>query len=92
MTKTNEITMKKLIMTVIFALFMGMTMSAQSDGFFAYSDFDNYRGGSDEWGALPTLPASHNLNYDYEANPAPLGSGLLLLGGMAILYARRRKN
>ena len=83
--------MKKLIITTIFALFMGMTMSAQSDGFFAYSDFDN-RGGSDEWGALPTLPASHNLNYDYEANPAPLGSGLLLLGGMAILYARRKKN
>ena len=92
MTKTNEITMKKYIITTIFALFMGMTMSAQSDGFFAYSDFDNYRGGSDEWGALPTLPASHNLNYDYEANPAPLGSGLLLLGGMAILYARRKKN
>lgn len=83
--------MKKLIITTIFALFMGMTMSAQSDGFFAYSDFDN-RGGSDEWGALPTLPASHNLNYDYEANPAPLGSGLLLLGGLAILYARRKKN
>ena len=83
--------MKKYIITTIFALFMGMTMSAQSDGFFAYSDVDNYRGGSDEWGALPTLPASHGFNYDYVADPAPLGSGLLLLGGMAILYARRKK-
>ena len=81
--------MKKLIITVIFALFMGMTMSAQSDGFFAYSDFDN-RGGSDEWGALPMLPASHGFTTDQDA--VPLGSGLLLLGGMAILYARRKKN
>ncbi|MBQ4548386.1 MAG: hypothetical protein IJA42_04270 [Bacteroidales bacterium] len=81
--------MKKLIMTVIFALFMGMTMSAQSDGFFAYSDVDNYRGGSDEWGALPTLPGSHGFTTDQDA--VPLGSGLLLLGGMAILYARRKK-
>ncbi len=83
--------MKKLIITTIFALFMGMTMSAQSDGFFAYSDFDN-RGGSDEWGALPTLPASHGFNYDYVADPAPLGSGLLLLGGMAIAYGLRKRN
>ena len=90
MTKTNEITMKKLIITIIFALFMGMTMSAQSDGFFAYSDFDNYRGGSDEWGALPTLPASNGFTTDQ--NAAPLGSGLLLLGGMAILYGLRKRN
>ncbi len=81
--------MKKYIITTIFALFMGMTMSAQSDGFFAYSDVDNYRGGSDEWGALPTLPASHGFTTDQDA--VPLGSGLLLLGGMAILYARRKK-
>ena len=81
--------MKKLIMTVIFALFMGMTMSAQSDGFFAYSDFDN-RGGSDEWGSLPTLPASYGFTTDQ--NAAPLGSGLLLLGGMAIAYGLRKRN
>ena len=82
--------MKKLIITVIFALFMGMTMSAQSDGFFAYSDVDNYRGGSDEWGALPTLPASHGFTTDQDA--VPLGSGLLLLGGMAIAYGLRKRN
>ena len=83
--------MKKYIITTIFALFMGMTMSAQSDGFFAYSDADNYRGGSDEWGALPTLPASHGFTTDQDA-AAPLGSGLLLLGGMAIAYGLRKRN
>ena len=82
--------MKKLIITTIFALFMGMTMSAQSDGFFAYSDVDNYRGGSDDWGALPTLPASHGFTTDQDA--VPLGSGLLLLGGMAIAYGLRKRN
>ena len=82
--------MKKLIITIIFALFMGMTMSAQSDGFFAYSDVDNYRGGSDEWDALPTLPASHGFTTDQDA--VPLGSGLLLLGGMAIAYGLRKRN
>ena len=81
--------MKKLIITTIFALFMGMTMSAQSDGFFAYSDFDN-RGGSDEWGVLPTLPASHGFTTDQDA--APLGSGFFLLGGMAIAYGLRKRN
>ena len=81
--------MKKLIITTIFALFMGMTMSAQSDGFFAYSDFDN-RGGSDEWGALPMLPASHGFTTDQ--NAAPLGSGLLLLGGLALAYGLRKRN
>lgn len=83
--------MKKLIITIIFALFLGMTMSAQSDGFFAYSDVDNYRGGSDEWGALPTLPASHGFNYDVSAE-VPLGSGLLLLGGLALAYGLRKRN
>lgn len=82
--------MKKLIITIIFALFMGMTMSAQSDAFFAYSDVDNYRGGSDEWGSLPTLPASYGFTTDQ--NAAPLGSGLLLLGGMAIAYGLRKRN
>ena len=82
--------MKKLIITIIFALFMGMTMSAQSDGFFAYSDVDNYRGGSDEWGALPTLPASHGFTTDQDA--VPLGSGLLLLGGLALAYGLRKRN
>ena len=81
--------MKKLIITTIFALFMGMTMSAQSDGFFAYSDFDN-RGGSDEWGALPMLPASHGFTTDQDA--VPLGSGILLLGGLALAYGLRKRN
>ena len=64
-----------------------MTLSAQNDGFFT-TNYDEHRE-TTEWGNLPTLPGSHGLDYDYEA--APLGSGLMLLGGMALLYARRKK-
>ena len=78
--------MKKLIITTIFALFLGLNLSAQNDGFFTYSYSEEYRGGSDEWGALPILPASHGLGNDIEA--APLGSGILLLGGMALVWLK----
>ena len=73
----------------IFALFFGMTLSAQNDSFFTYSHSEEYRGGSDEWGTLPTLPGSHG--FDFDQNAAPLGSGILLLGGMALLYSKRKK-
>lgn len=81
--------MKKYIITIIFALGFGMGLNAQSDGFFT-SNYNEHRSGSDEWGTLPTLPSSHG--YGLDSNAAPLGSGLLLLGGMAFLYAKRKKN
>ena len=83
--------MKKYIMTIIFAIGFGMSLNAQSDGFFSYNTIDSNRGGSSEWGAIPTLPSTHGLDFDQNAN-APVGSGLLLLGGMAVLYARRKKS
>lgn len=68
---------------------MGMTMSAQSDGFFAYSDCNN-RSVSNEFGTLPVTPVTHGLTENQ--NALPLGSGLLLLGGMALTYGLRKKN
>ena len=81
--------MKKYIMTTVLALFMGMTMSAQSDGFFAFSDYSN-RNSSNEFGTLPATPTSHGSTENQRA--LPLGSGLLLLGGMALAYGLRKKN
>ena len=80
--------MKKIILAI--ALFAAVSASAQSDGFFSYNTIDSNRGGSSEWGAIPTLPSTHGLDFDQNAN-APVGSGLLLLGGMAVLYAKRKK-
>ena len=79
--------MKKLITTTIFALFFGMTLSAQNDGFFA-CNYREYREDTD-WGNLPMLPGSHGLDYDYAA--VPLGSGILLLGGMALVWLKAKR-
>ncbi len=83
--------MKKLIITTIFAFGLCMSLNAQKDSFFTYHNSEEYRGGSSEWGTLPTLPASHGFDFDVNGE-APLGSGVLLLSGLGLAYALRRKN
>ena len=82
--------MKKIILAI--ALFAAVSANAQNDGFFN-SNYSEYRDRTEEWGqTMPGLPGQHGVIYDFSAEPsAPLGSGLLLLGGMAVLYARRKK-
>lgn len=82
--------MKKVIITTAIALFLGMNLSAQSDSFFTYRNVEESRTETN-WGTMPTLPASHGLDVDHGAN-APLGSGLLILGGLAVAYTRKKKN
>ena len=83
--------MKRLITTTIFAIAFMMNLNAHNtDGFFAYSSIDSNRGGSSEWGAIPTLPSSHGFDFDQNAAPAPIGSGLLVLGGLALAYGIRK--
>ena len=79
--------MKKIILAI--ALFAAVSANAQSDGFFRYSNVEEQRNDSG-WSTMPTL-VGHGYTTDMDAN-APLGSGLLLLGGMAVLYARRKKS
>ena len=83
--------MKKIIITTIFALGLCMSLNAQKDSFFTYHNSEDYRGGSSEWGTLPTLPASHGFDFDVNGE-APLGSGILLLGGLALAYGLRKRN
>ena len=83
--------MKKIILAI--ALFAAVSASAQSDGFFSYKNFGEENRTNNEWGTLPTLPSTHGIDFDQSANNnTPLGSGLLLLGGMAVFYARRKKS
>lgn len=86
--------MKKLIMIIIFAVGLGMNLRAQNDGFFSHEKYSEYRGDEqDIWGQdIPVLPGQHGVNYDFAAESAPVGSGLLLLGGLALAYGIRRKN
>jgi LPXTG-motif cell wall-anchored protein len=84
--------MKKLIILSVFALGFGMSLNAQSDGFFVYNNFEqeqNRQSQNEAWGVMPSM-IGHGIEYDMDAN-APLGSGLLLLGGMAVLYAKRKR-
>ena len=81
--------MKKIILAI--ALFAAVSANAQSDSFFKYSNVEEQRTSpSDSGWGLPAL-IGHGYTTDMDAN-APLGSGLLLLGGMAVLYASRKKS
>lgn len=81
--------MKKLIILSVFALGFGMSLNAQSDSFFKYNNVEEQRSSDEGW-TLPTM-IGHGLTDDQDGNAAPLGSGLLLLGGMAVLYASRKR-
>lgn len=62
-----------------------------TDGFFK-SNYQEYREENLNWGKMPMLPTTHGYNFDYSAEaPAPLGSGLLLLGAMGIGYLSLKK-
>ena len=82
--------MRKHIITIIFALGLGMSLNAQSDGFFT-SSYSDYR--EENWSStMPSLPGFHGGLDDYQSTPvAPLGSGLLLLAGLGITYASTKK-
>ena len=82
--------MKKLIILSVFALGFGMSLNAQSDGFFKYNNVEEQRTSESGWGTMPTM-IGHGLTGDQDGDSAPLGSGLLLLGGMAVLYASRKR-
>ena len=79
--------MKKHIITLVIALGLGLNLSAQSDGFFTSSN-NGYREATNDMGEYPAL-LGHGMDTDQSA---PLGSGLLLLGGMALAYGIRKKN
>ena len=84
--------MKKILFTIALTITLGLTATAQNDGFFSnWNDFDN---GLDRTGNEIgfVLPASHGNGLDTPS--APLGSGLLVLTALGAGYAvtRRRKN
>ena len=83
--------MKKVIISIIFALGFGMSLNAQSDGFFT-SSYSEYRENI-SWDVenMPLLPGSHGYLGDYDCvTPVPLGSGVLILAGLGLTYALRR--
>lgn len=85
--------MKKIlsILAITFALLSNNVLYAQSDAFFSYSVNDNNREEQDI-GLRITVPYAHELTGNHDADPLPLGTGLLILTGAGALYAMRKKN
>ncbi|MBE6335488.1 MAG: hypothetical protein E7066_02235 [Lentimicrobiaceae bacterium] len=80
--------MKRFLITISIIAALSLNVNAQgTDGFFT-TNYTEYRDGEPDWGDLPALPGQHGLDYTVAA---PLGSGLLLLAGMGVLYGIRRK-
>ena len=82
--------MKKILLTILVAVSVALTANAQGsyDGFFSTgSESNNRQGSTVEWGALPNVPNTGA----YSNQSAPLGTGVLLLAGMSVAYALRRK-
>ena len=62
------------------------SLNAQNDGFFTVN-YSSYEERNNDFGILPGLPNSYNLDYDVDA---PIGSGILLLTGFAFAYVNRK--
>lgn len=89
--------MKKIILAIaLFAIGFGMNVNAQSDGFFA-SSYSEYREGGSEiadlFGATPSMIGhGFTIDQDGDIQDTPVGSGLLVLAGLGLAYAIRKKN
>lgn len=70
---------------------MGFIASAQSDGFFRGGDYDDgSRSGTGLSSVTPMLPGGGVAHYNTD-QPAPLGSGLLILSALGGAYLLRKK-
>lgn len=81
--------MKKIFLTLAIVLAMVASANAQkgrNDSFF--NTWDDVSNGLDKSGEMPGLPGSHGLTGD---EPAPLGSGLLILTALGAGYALKKK-
>lgn len=77
------------IILLLITIGIGINVNAQYDGFLRYQY--EYREEDDEWNKLIVLPDKHGLDYNYPADNAPVGMGLLLMSGMGLVYANYRK-
>ena len=81
--------MKKIIFAIAIVLTIGLSASAQgNDSFLAWEESWGNRGVDD----FPLIPfAAMGINGNVNADPAPLGSGLLALTALGAGYAVAKK-
>ena len=83
--------MKKILFTIAIVLTMVLGANAQTDGFFTDGGGDAGYRGVGGGGALPGLPQG-SIGEHNNDQPAPVGSGLLILTALGAGYAISRKN
>ena len=84
--KLKEYIMKKIVFAIVLVLTIGLRASAQ-DGFFRSGGDNMDRTVSDQTPALP----QGSVGEKNDDQPAPLGSGLLVLTALGAGYAVLRK-
>lgn len=83
--------MKKILFAIAIVLTIGFSASAQSNKD-SFVDWESEWGGSRTTGYTPGLPwAAVGINSNVTADPAPLGSGLLVLTALGAGYAVVKK-
>lgn len=79
--------MKKILLATALTIILGLTASAQDDGFFKWNN--NYDGNERVTGIDFSLPNAHGDTNDHDV---PLGDGLLILGVLGAGYSMARRN
>ena len=80
--------MKKIILAI--ALFAAVSANAQNDGFFTSNyNYEQNRASTGAWDGVMPAMITHGRTTNQSA---PLGSGLLVLAGLGVAYAMRKKN
>jgi hypothetical protein len=83
--------MKKILLAIALVMTLGLSASAQRDGFFNYDNIYDNRGGGDNIDYF-NLP-QQGIGSNYNEPGAPLGTGLLIMTALGAGYAvARRKN
>jgi len=83
--------MKKIYLTLALVFVMGLNVFAQrNDGFFNYYNDGPYNRLDNPSDIGIILPQS-NLGSNHQNEPAPLGSGLLILTALGVGYTIRKR-
>ncbi len=85
--------MKKIVLSIIFAIMMSLCANAQTDAIVSNWDY-SYRAEDDEFPWIPYIVVG-GITQDINANNSPLGDGILMLmafGTGYLMIKKKRKN
>lgn len=87
--------MKKIIITLSFVVAMMLNVTAQESGVYSYDGFfsSTESSGNRGLGSTSSTPSMPGMNvFGDQDGDVPVGSGLLILAGLGLAYAARRRD